>query len=345
MLMQEVEDNRVRDFYMNTTARRRKVRMDIADERRRWKVKYYTKNGKPDKLRRPGRTWDPAAYAGPEKMTYCGASGVDLNAGTKDRLLGLRGGSNESLDQTMNEVSLQNYLQQVHHYEELLNPIYDIMKNTTGAPPGATHPKDAGWGPVGAELPLAMEGIGAIPSRWRGDREEMERIQAEEERQRQLELAQLRKQEELEAERRRLLEESTQGMSEFDDFFAGDGEEESVAKTATSSVTSNSRKKSNRKSRSDAVSEVSFDDPASNALVVRKSTSSPAPSVSGGSSATRKNKDLDTAALLRAEKRKARNRERARGPATIPWTLLDELDGEKKRFEAEKSYLEFYNPL
>lgn len=342
MTPQEVEDNRVRDFYMNTTARRRKAKMDIADERRKWTVRYYTKNGKPDKMRRPGKKWDPAAYAGPEKMTYCSASGVDLNAGNKDKLLGLRGGSNESLDQTMNEVSLQNYLQQVHHYEELLNPIYDIMKNTTGAPPGHTHPKDNGWGPIGAELPLAMEGIGAIPSHWRGDREEMERIAVEKERQRQVELQQLRKQEELEAERRRLLEESTQGMSEFDDFFAGDGEE-SVAHTATSSVSSDSRRK-NRKIRSDAVSEISIDEPLSKALVVRKSTSSPSPSVSTSGTA-RRSKEKDTAALLRSEKRKARNRERARGPASIPWTLLDELDGEKKKFEAEKSYLEFYHPL
>ena len=338
---------------MSTTARRRKKRMDVAHERRKWMVHYFTPNGKPDKLRRPGRKWDPAAYAGPEKMTYCSAAGVDLHAGNKEKMLGLRGGSNESLEHTINEVSLQNYLQQVNHYEELLNPIYDIMKKATGAPPGYAHPRDTGWGPIGEALPLAMEGIGAIPSEWRGDREKVEREEAERERQRQLELAQLRKQEELEEERRRLLEESTQGMSEFDDFFAADGEdiveEGTIASSVTSNTTSSARRRQQkrtayRNSSSSAVSDVTLDKVASaaNALVTRESSSSP----SLESSEVKKRKqDLNEAALARIEKRKARARERSRGPASIPWTLLDQLDGEKKKFEAEKSYFEFYHPI
>ena len=40
-------------------------------------------------------------------------------------------------------------------------------------------------------------------------------------------------------------------------------------------------------------------------------------------------------------KRMQRIRDRRKSPAVIPWKLLDELEGEKKRFENEKSYVEF----
>lgn len=40
-------------------------------------------------------------------------------------------------------------------------------------------------------------------------------------------------------------------------------------------------------------------------------------------------------------RRMQRIRDRRKSPAVIPWKLLDELEGEKKRFENEKSYVEF----
>jgi hypothetical protein len=74
-------------------------RLQIAEQRRRWKVcentslsiptgagihgeddaddamvqvKYYTPSGKPDKKRPIGRPWDPSIFAGPEREIFCG---------------------------------------------------------------------------------------------------------------------------------------------------------------------------------------------------------------------------------------------------------------------------------
>ena len=75
-------------------------------------------------------------------------------------------GSDESIAQTLNQMSLQTYLQEVNAYEQLLNPIQNILQNALGAPLGKPAPEDLGWGPEGKKLAPAMWKIGATPSSW-----------------------------------------------------------------------------------------------------------------------------------------------------------------------------------
>lgn len=138
----------------------------IAHERRKWQVRYYTREGKPDKMRRPGRPWDPSIIAGVEKAVFTGGDGVDLLALDRDGKV-LKMGTNESVDRTMSQYNLGVYLEQVRAYEQILEPIQKVMEQFTGAPPGQPGPQDLGFGPIGAELPVAMHGIGALPVAWR----------------------------------------------------------------------------------------------------------------------------------------------------------------------------------
>jgi hypothetical protein len=289
----------VRDFYRNTTKKRKEKRRAIGDEKRKWGIRFYTPSGKPDKLRRPGRPWDPSAFAGPEKMTFCPAVGVDLLALGKPKLAGLKGGSKESLDQVMNEVTLNNYLQQTHQYETLLTPIYDIMQGFMGAPPGGKAPQENGFGPIGRALPMALEEIDAIPATWREDRERLERLQQEEAARIEKERFLKEDQQEREDERQLLLKNHL--GKDLDDISSSDLQ--SSVKLIGSGSRSSSRRRREEK------------------------------------------KPMDKEAQARAEKRKQRIKDRAKGPATIPWKLLDQLEAERVKFEGEKAFLEFYHPV
>ena len=137
--------------------RRRERKIAIAEEKRRWRVLYYNSDGKPDKRRRPGRPWDPSLYAGPDKQTYTAGSGVDLLAHTRAKGEDERLGSIKSVENTLGQVSLQSYLEQVNMYEQLLEPIQRVMRDTMGGnildfaqPSGkegiATRPRGGGAG-------------------------------------------------------------------------------------------------------------------------------------------------------------------------------------------------------
>ncbi|RYH28850.1 hypothetical protein EON65_10615 [archaeon] len=131
---QEYEDRRHLNYHKEQALRRKQMREAVAEERRKWQVRFYTKSGKPDKRRRPGRPWDPSVYAGPEKSTYSGAVGVDLLAYVKSKQKTKPSDTNvqESVDNALNQVTLQTYLDQVNTYQQLLNPLFLILQQRTG---------------------------------------------------------------------------------------------------------------------------------------------------------------------------------------------------------------------
>lgn len=360
---QEIEDNRIRNFYRNSTQLRKSKRQAIANEKRKWMVKFYTQNGKPDKLRRPGRKWEPEAFAGPEKMTYCSASGVNLMVGNQERAKGIKEGSKESVEQVINELSLQTYLQQVQHYENLLNPIYGVMQGALGGKPGSLHPAESGWGPIGDQLPEALENINAIPKEWKTERIEYKKNQLRE----QNEIK--RKQRKENDERKRRLSESqqllkqTDGLSAFNDYFDQEGEVE--VEVDKQQIKSNeifvkkqllkNKQHYNEQQTNESTNIQSQIQSQTQSQSTLKSKSS-YPQLQSQSQLLNQNhnqnneqiEDFTSPPKQKTQKvqklqKKSRNRERSLGSATIPWSLLDELEGEKKKFEGEKSFLEFYH--
>lgn len=116
-------------FYFHDLREARKAkRQAIADEKRKWRVLFYHPDGKPDKRRRPGKPWDPSVFAPPEKMTYTGGAGVDLLLHDRPPQV-MKPGSEESVSHTIGAMALQTYLEQVNHYEQLLNPIQKILRS------------------------------------------------------------------------------------------------------------------------------------------------------------------------------------------------------------------------
>lgn len=169
-LFQQYDERRHLNYKREILARRRAKRIAIAEERRRWAVLYYTSDGKPDKRRRPGRPWEASVFAGGDKATYSGGSGVNLMAHIqKEKLARAAGsefkmGSIKSVEQTLQQVSLQTYLEEVNLYEQLLNPIAEIMEKNMGINPmGLSALAQNGWGAEGAKMVPALQEIGAIP--------------------------------------------------------------------------------------------------------------------------------------------------------------------------------------
>lgn len=160
----EYADRLEREYQRDLLTREKKERQAIAEEKRRWTVKWYTSDGKPDKRRRPGRAWDKDVYAGVEKMTYNPKS-IDILGELPDKNK-MKPGSDESVEATLNQMSLQTYLSEIYAYESLLNPITNIMQTSFGAPMGQPAPEDLGWGEEGKKLAPAMWKTGAVPSSW-----------------------------------------------------------------------------------------------------------------------------------------------------------------------------------
>jgi len=134
----------------------------VAAERRKWTVRFTTKDGKPDKKRRPGKAWDPSVYAGPEKSTYTSGGNVNLFA---EKPIG-KPGTKESVEKTLNQMALQTYLEEVNAYQQILDPITQIMQKAMAAPKGGPAPEDLGWGEEGKKLAPVMYKIGAVPASW-----------------------------------------------------------------------------------------------------------------------------------------------------------------------------------
>lgn len=196
---QEYDDRRHVTYQRDITARRKAKQRAIAEERRLWQVLYYTRDGKPDKKRRPGKPWDPSVYAGAERATYCGAN-VDLLAFVRQQApaaaaaaaqqqqllgklkskqtttkkkkkkstgigIGEEGDKDlaQSVQTTVEQVSLQTFLDEVKVYQELLDPIQSILEKNTGLAPDSRPPEELGWGPEGAQLAEALATVRGEP--------------------------------------------------------------------------------------------------------------------------------------------------------------------------------------
>ena len=323
----------MREYFYNATYRRKKKKQDIAAERRKWTVRWYKRDGKPDQQRRPGRAWDPETLADPEKMTYCPTSNVDLNDENRERQSGLKQGSDESLNATMNEVSLQSYLAQVAHYETLLNPLNEIMQKNMGAPSDGSvpHPKENGWGPVGEELPVAMENMGAIPSKWRLQREQRLRDEAEAILREERLIKEAEEQEALDAELRRIRQAQAAKMKK--------------SKKDSSSLVPISESKEEEEEEAALTSVSASEEQQLNKFREEREEKKLRRLIENEAKRVEKEKQEERERLegIRQRKRKKRIQERRRGPVSIPWALLDELEGEKKKFEAEKNYTDCYH--
>jgi hypothetical protein len=184
----EYDERRHINYQRDINERRKTKRIAIAEEKRKWQIRFYTKDGKPDKRRRPGKPWDKSIYAGAEKATYSSTAGVDLLAFVREKTKDANDPTKpkptplESTQETLNKVTLQTYLDQVKTYEQLLNPISSILQRHMGLLPTASSvncivnggivdgeqgriipPEEKGWGPIGKELPGALRGIGVEP--------------------------------------------------------------------------------------------------------------------------------------------------------------------------------------
>lgn len=102
---------------------RRERRRRVADQRRKWRVKWYTDDGKVDKKRREGYAWDPRAFAGAERDVF-NVGSVNLMAGTMDEDV-------SGLELITQQVALQNAQNQIVQYGALLKPLFDGMENLT----------------------------------------------------------------------------------------------------------------------------------------------------------------------------------------------------------------------
>mmetsp|Transcript_7959 Transcript_7959/g.11894 ORF Transcript_7959/g.11894 Transcript_7959/m.11894 type:complete len:291 (-) Transcript_7959:28-900(-) len=287
--------------------------MIVADERRRWQVLYYTKGGKPDKKRRPGRPWDPSVFAGPEKAVYSvGPQGVDLFALDAQGPSGGSSGATKQLD----KISLQAYLEQVSCYEQLLKPITDIMQRSlshSNAPASNNQSKSEEAvrarkkaarrlkmfpGAMGAELETALVNIGAVEPAIDSDRPKRFTLGPlmSTNSPKQIENNQ-------EIQRTNLLPSLTNRPPQLDDI----NRDITIGRLKRG----NSVRKETLRSMTLEPIEVVID-PATDRL---------------------RRKRLEDKKLRKKANRKS---------AVIPWDLLDSLDGEKRRFEKEKLFVEFH---
>ena len=325
----EYADRRERMYQKELLERARNKRMAIANERRKWQVFYYTSDGKPDKRRRPGKSWDKDIFAGEERQTYHGGSN-DILGGMPDNNK-TKPGSDESIKQTLNQMSLQTYLQEVNAYEQLLNPITNIMQNTVAAPMGKPAPEDLGWGPEGKKLPPAMWKIGAAPASWHRPLspggttalsaaeilalEEKKAKEAEEEALRMEQLA-------LEAQHRAEVEAS-----------AKKGWKKLRGATATTGALRQAGIAQNMRKPKGFEKSYTLGSPSARLNSLRDAA------------AAERKREIAREKIERAEKRRAAKAKKRLPPVTIPWNLLDALEGEKKKFENEKAYMEMHHKI
>lgn len=101
-------------------------RVAIADQKRKWGVKFFTQTGKPDKARKPGQAWDKSALAGPEHATFF-MGGANIMLGRKGESPA-RMGTFDSLTNVFDAVHLQSTMNQMVQYGALLKPLYSNME-------------------------------------------------------------------------------------------------------------------------------------------------------------------------------------------------------------------------
>eukprot|EP00605_Chrysophyceae_sp_TOSAG23-4_P001582 GSChrysophyteH1.ASY1.ANO1.1737.1 assembled CDS len=283
----EYAERRERTYQRELLYRARKKRQAIAEERRRWTVRFYTSDGKPDKRRRPGRPWDPSCFAGAEKDTYSSAS-VDIKAEMPDSNK-TKPGSEESIKQTLNTMSLQTYLSEVNAYEQMLNPITEIMQNNMGAPIGKPAPQDLGWGPEGKKLAPAVWKSGAVPASWH----------------------------------RPLSPGGTTAIRRWGKVKAAQKAGGALARVQKEAAA----KRSKNEARAQAARR-KLEQLREQAEVDHR-------------------RELARERFERSEKRRLKKLQKKADlpPVTIPWALLDALDGAKKSFENEKAFMDYNHKI
>ena len=85
-------------------------------------------------------------------------------------------GSDESVQRSLQRAALQQYLDQVNTYEQMLMPIQNILATTFGGAPNYKTPEQYGFGSIGAAMPTALADIGATPQIWNQSTDAKERI-------------------------------------------------------------------------------------------------------------------------------------------------------------------------
>lgn len=325
----------------------------IAEERRKWKVRYYSKNGKPDRQRRPGRPWDPILYdKALEKQTYSGGADIDLlalNEGIVDSTKNGAGGSKDTVDKAIGQVALQNYLNEVAKYEQLLNPLNAIMEKQIKGSAGN------GLGPFGKEFHTAAESAGIVPpatppkikrqltaefqsiiqeNSWRGT------TYADPDNA--LALIPGMPDSSPDGLQTRVYEDSISSLGELN---PGDGDINLSAHKSRPLAPKNARNKTNidlsprtHMSRSVTSSNTSqYMDEANSLLVEDKLSLHATPTRQRWHRRNAPDEDSQPGTLRRSGVKKVHHR--GKKGSSIPWHLLDQLDGEKRKFEAERDYI------
>jgi len=348
----EYAERRERAYQRELLYRARTRRQAVAEERRKWQVRFFTSDGKPDKRRRPGRPWDASTFAGKEKDTYS-ASNIDIMAEMPDNNK-TKPGSKESIQQTLNTMSLQTYLQEVNAYEQMLNPIQEIMQKNLGAPIGKPAPQDLGWGDEGKKMAPAQWKIGSVPASWHrplspggttaiSAKELLARKTkaAEDE-----EIAQALAWEEQElAERAEAEEEERLRKEEEARYLLTGGDPKKAAKRwgklknatmATGSMLRSHRVPKEHKTAKDKdAASFSLTDPSRKLAALREAAEA------------ERRRELQREKFTRSEKRRQLKLQKRADlpPVTIPWALLDALDGAKRGFENEKAYMDMHHKI
>lgn len=321
----EAEDNRARAAVKHFKEDARVRRQIIGDEKRKWAVRYYTANGKPDRRRRPGRPWAKEVVAGLEKATYCGGHDVDLNAFNKSK--DEKGGPGKAVDHALNQLSLETYLEQVHHYEGILQPLMDIMKKGMGeaVDEGDVSPERRGWGAQGAELVAAVEDV----QEFAGERHVRMRAGS----------PQRRKERKWKKENCELVRAtSTKSTGTVSARSGGTGalkallEQDGAARARIAEL-----RAQGTASMQDSIADSESIGSLQNSVASYMFTDRLRRDDQMKAVVTRKSEEE----LQYYERRKQRKRDRRRDPVSIPWTLLDSLGGETERFDREKHYIEF----
>jgi hypothetical protein len=344
----EYTEKRERTYQRELLYRARVKRQEIAEERRRWTVRYYTSDGKPDKKRRPGRPWDASVYAGLDKETYS-ASNVDIMSKMPDSNK-TKPGSEESIKQTINTMSLQTYLTEINAYEEMLNPITEIMQNHMGAPIGKPAPQDLGWGPEGKTMAPAVWKSGGVPASWHRplspggttaiSAKELIEMQAKAAEEKEIAEA-LAWEKEEEEMRLAAIEQERLDKEEEEKFAKLTGRDPKSAKgrwgklkgatNAGSALARLNKDAAAKRQRNDAKAEA-----AKRKLAQLREQAE-----------VDHRRELARERFERSEKRRMKKlmKKADLPPVTIPWALLDALDGAKRGFENEKAFMEMNHKI
>ena len=126
--------------------------MDVASERRKWRVVHYTRNGKPLKSHNNSKSGSDRM----SKATYSAGCDVDLLAGSRP-ISAPHADTSVTVNESISKYSLKVYHEQVALYEKLLNPISEILGTYL-----SKVQMSSGYGAEGVQFTNTLANIGAI---------------------------------------------------------------------------------------------------------------------------------------------------------------------------------------